>query len=151
MNYDFPTHISGDTWRGVSTITIIEKGSALNLTDCDVFMQFRTRFNLASPVYLELSTYNEKIEIVSYSGGVVKIPPQIIDIPSGDYVYDLQINFPTGKSKTYLKGSFKILPDTTRTSSDPINIYSPLYDQKLIISTDDDRILTSDGERLNYI
>lgn len=151
MIYNFPDHISGDTWKGVSSITIMENNSAMNLTDCDVFVQFRPNKNLASPVFLELSTYNQTISIVVPISGIISIPKQIVNMPVGEYNYDLQINFPTGQSKTYLTGTFKILPETTRNSNSPINIYSPLFDQKLILSGDNDRILTSDGERLNYI
>jgi hypothetical protein len=151
MTYNFPDHISGDTWKGVSSITILENNSAVDLTDCDVFIQFRPIKNLASPVFLELSTYNNTISVVIPVSGLISIPKQIVNIPVGEYNYDLQINFPTGVSKTYLKGTFNVLPETTRKSSDPINIYSPLFDQKLILSGDDERILTSDGERLNYI
>lgn len=151
MNYDFSDHICGDTWKGISSITIMENNSAVNLTDCDVFIQFRPKKNLASPVFLELSNYNDTITILDAEEGLISIPRQIITIPAGEYGYDLQINFPTGVSKTYLKGKINILPETTRNSSNPINIYSPLYDQRLIITGDDERILTSDGERLNYI
>jgi hypothetical protein len=151
MIYNFPDHICGDTWKGVSSITIMENNSSVDLSDCDVFIQFRPNKNLASPVFLELSTYSDTIKIVIPEMGLISIPRQIINIPTGEYNYDLQINFPTGKSKTYLKGKINILPEITRTSSNPINIYSPLYDQKLIITGDEERILTSDGERLNYI
>jgi hypothetical protein len=151
MIYNFSDQICGDTWKGISSITIMENSSAVSLLDCDVFLQFRPSKNLASPVFLELSTYSDTIKIVVPEMGLISIPKQIINIPTGEYNYDLQISFPTGKTKTYLKGKINILPEITRISSDPINIYSPLYDQKLIITGNDERMLTSDGERLNYI
>jgi hypothetical protein len=150
MTYNFPDHISGDTWTGISSITIQENGSAVNLTDCDVFIQIRSDRNLASPVFLEMSSYNNRAGVSIPSLGVISIPSQEIDIPTGDYVYDLQINFPTGEVKTYLKGNFKILPHTTRTKNNT-DFNAPLFNQKLILSGDDERILTVDGERLNYI
>lgn len=151
MIYNFPEHKCGDTWKGIYSITIMECNSAVHLTDCDIYMQFRPKNNIASPVFLELSTENNGIKIISENSGIISIPSRILDIPTGEYSYDLQINFPTGKSKSYLSGSFKILPQTTRVSSNPYSIYSSLKDQKIILSIDDDRILTSDGERLNYI
>lgn len=151
MIYNFPEHRCGDTWKGIYSITISECNSAVNLTDCDIYIHFRSKLDIASPVFLELSTENKSIEIISKEDGTIRLPSKIISIPVGDYSYDLQVNFPTGRSKSYLTGSFKILPQTTRVSSDPYSIYSSAKDQKIILSGDDDRILTSDGERLNYI
>jgi hypothetical protein len=151
MIYNFPEHKCGDTWNGIYSITIMECNSAVNLTDCDVYMQFRPKNYVASPVFLELSTENDSIKIISENSGIISVPSRILDIPVGEYSYDLQINFPTGKSKSYLSGSFKILPQTTRISSNPYSVYSSIKDQKIILSVDDDRILTIDGERLNYI
>lgn len=151
MIYNFPDHICGDTWKGVSSINIMEDSLSVNLLDCDVLIQFRSNKNLASPVFLELSTYSDTIKILNSDDGIISIPEQLINIPVGEYDYDLQINFPSGKTKSFLSGKINILPEITRISSDPINIYSPLYDQKLIITGNDERMLTSDGERLNYI
>jgi hypothetical protein len=150
MNYNLPDHISGDTWKGISSITIQQNGSAVDLTDCDVFIQIRSDRNLASPVFLEMSSYNKKIGVVIPKLGIISIPPQEIDIPVGEYVYDLQINFPSGEVKTYLNGTLKILPHITRIKNNT-DINSPAFNQKLIITGDDERILTTDGERLNYI
>jgi hypothetical protein len=114
MTYNFPDQISGDTWDGISSITILENGSAVDLTDCDVFLQFRTSKNLASPVFLEMSNYNNKVGVVSPLLGLISISEQELNIPEGEYVYDLQINFPNGDVKTYLTGSIKILPQIKR-------------------------------------
>jgi hypothetical protein len=103
MIYNFPDQISGDTWDGISSITILENGSAVDLTDCDVFLQFRTSKNLASPVFLEMSNYNNKVGVVSPLLGLISISEQELNIPEGEYVYDLQINFPNGDVKTYLQ------------------------------------------------
>lgn len=151
MRYNFPDHRSGDTWKGIYSLSILECNSAVNLTDCDIFIQFRSKIDIASPVFLELSTYNDGVKILSESQGKISLPARIISLPVGEYSYDLQINFPNGNSKTFLNGDFKILPQTTRTSSDLKSIYAPVGDQKLLLTGDNDRMLTSDGERLNYI
>jgi len=114
MTYNFPDQISGDTWDGISSITILENGSAVDLTDCDVFIQFRTSKNLASPVFLEMSNYNNKVGVVSPLLGLISISEQELNIPEGEYVYDLQINFPNGDVKTYLTGNIKILSQIKR-------------------------------------
>jgi hypothetical protein len=114
MTYNFTNHRLGDRWKGIESITILDCNSAINLNDCDIFIQFRPKYNPASPVFLELSTYNSKILILNKQNGIIKIPEQVIDIPCGEYKYDLQVNFPTGVSKTYLTGLFKVLPQITR-------------------------------------
>jgi hypothetical protein len=114
MTYNFPNHISGDTFKGISSIALLEKGTPINLTDCSVYVQFRSIFNLASPVVFEFSSDAGNIGVIIPSLGVITIPSQIIDVPAGEYEYDLQVMFPNGSIKTYLKGKFKILPSITR-------------------------------------
>ena len=148
MVYNFPDHRTGDTWKGVNTITLLNNGSGINLTDCDVYIQFRGTKNKANPVVHELSTDNKSIVVLEYVLGLITIPEQLIDIPPEKYEYELQINFPDGSSKTYLKGIFNVLPQTTRVKND----YTNKNNQKLIITGDkEERILTSSGERLKYI
>ena len=114
MKFDISPHISGDTWKGINSITILSLGIPLNLTDCTVRMQLRPAANLASPIYLEFSTDDETILIVSEQNGIINIPSRIIDIPVGKYNFDLQIEFPTGIVRTYLTGIWEITNNITR-------------------------------------
>jgi len=114
MNYKFPKHITGDTWDGISSITILSQGSAIDLTNCDVNIQIRSWKNLASPVVFEFSTITNNILIILPTLGVINIPPQIVDVPVGLYKYDLKVKFPTGVIKTYLQGDWEIIPSITR-------------------------------------
>jgi hypothetical protein len=134
MRFDFPSHRSGDTWAGINAITILENGSAVNLTNCKVYIQFRSVYNLASPPVLTLSTENNTIAITFPVAGVISIPSQIISVPVGVYRYDLQVDFPSGESKTYLEGNFEIKPgittpyfDTTPSSRFLYQIINSLY------------------------
>jgi hypothetical protein len=113
MKFDFPTHRSGDTWSGINSITITSSGLPIDLTDCDVYIQFRPAYNLASPVVLTLTTENDTIQITDPAQGKIRIPSQIINIPVGLYRYDLQIDFPNNDSKTFLYGNFNIIPGIT--------------------------------------
>jgi hypothetical protein len=147
MVYNFPDHISGDSWKGLN-ITILENGEPLNITDCDIFIHFRPVHNLASPIFLELTSDKNNIGTIIPEQGLLAIDVTNFDIPSGVYNYDLQINFPDGSVKTYLKGTIKILPQTTRVKND----FTNLNNQKLIISGNkENRILTTKGERMNYL
>jgi hypothetical protein len=114
MIYNFPDHYSGDTFKGISSITLLENGIPINLTNCGVYAQFRSITNLANPVVFEFSSDLQNVIIISPSLGMITIPEQMIDVPAGDYDYDLQVIFPNGYIKTYLKGRIKILPQTTR-------------------------------------
>lgn len=114
MTYNFPKHIAGDTWDGISSITILSQGSAINLNNCEVSIQVRSWQNLASPVFFEFSNLNNSILIIQPNNGTINIPPQIVDIPTGLYKYDLKVKFPIGNIKTYLKGDWEIIPSITR-------------------------------------
>jgi hypothetical protein len=113
VTYNIEPQISGDTWYGIASITFQRNGSAMDLTDALLEMQVRA--SLDSPVVLDLSTKNGSILINQpLSSGVVSIPAQIIDIPIGNYIYDLKLTLPTGEVKTYLNGSWSILSHVTR-------------------------------------
>ena len=114
MIYNFPKHISGDTWDGINTITLKSRGLSIDLSNCIINIQVRSYTNLASPVVFEFSTLDNSILIISPIDGIINIPSQIIDIPVGNYKYDLQIIFPSGIKKTYLTGNWEILPSITR-------------------------------------
>jgi methyl-accepting chemotaxis protein len=119
MRFDFPTHRSGDTWRGVDSLTIKDDNNfVVDLTDCKLYIQFRSIYNLASPVVLLLSTENNTITLTNPTSGIISIPKQIINVPVGRYRYDLQVDFPDGVSNTYLYGEWEIIPGITTPSFD---------------------------------
>jgi methyl-accepting chemotaxis protein len=119
MRFDFPKHRSGDTWRGVNSITITDdNNSVVDLTNCKLYIQFRSIYNLASPVVLLLSTENNTITLTNPISGIISIPQQIVNIPVGRYRYDLQVDFPDGVSNTYLYGEWEIIPGITTPSFD---------------------------------
>ena len=121
MNYDFSIHTSGDTWLGVNSITIKSSGVPVDLTDCIVIIKVKSILHLASPVFYQFSSEEGTILVISPTQGILSIPPQIVDIPPGEYRYDLNVEFPTGIKKTYLKGDWEISPfavdDTIRNDS----------------------------------
>jgi hypothetical protein len=117
MIYDFQPHVSGDTWDGVTSITILSQGLPMDLTDCSITLQVRSANSVASPVFIEFSTVDDTILIIEPLSGIISIPPRTIDLPVGKYNYDLQLTFPVIPNayvKTYLKGEWEILATTTR-------------------------------------
>lgn len=114
MNYNFPKHISGDTWDGITSITVLSRSCPINLTNCEISIQIRLGKNLASPVVFEFSTIHNNLLIINPSEGIINIPPQIVNIPTGIYMYDLRVKFPSGTIKTYLRGEWEIIPAITK-------------------------------------
>lgn len=112
LTYNIPSHLRGDTWDGINSIIITSNNIPLNLTGATVKMEFRE--DVDAPVVLELSTTNGKITISTPLSGTISIPETIIDIPFGKYMYDLQVTLASGYNKTYMKGSWEIIADTTK-------------------------------------
>lgn len=112
ISYDITPHIAGDTWDGIPAITIQKNGSAVDLTNALIEMQVRP--SIDSPVYFELHQNNGITIVDPPSAGNIQIPPQIVDIPSGNYVYDIKVTFNTGEVRTELGGNWLILPHSSR-------------------------------------
>ena len=109
MIYNIPEHRRGDTWDGINKIGITQNGVPVNLTNSSIKMEFRQ--DVDAPVALTLSTENSGILITSISS--IRIPSRIVEMPHSKYYYDLQVTFPTGIIKTYITGTWVIIPDIT--------------------------------------
>ena len=107
--YDIPNHLRGDTWSGISEISISKDDIPLVLTGASVLMQFRK--DVDSPVTLELSTDNGGIVITDAPNGKIRVVETLILMQYGTYQYDLQVTLVDGFVKTYLKGTWKIVAD----------------------------------------
>lgn len=114
MIYDFTPHRCGDTWKGISSITISHNGVPVDLTESVVRIQFRSAHNVASPVVLELSSKKGQIVFAMPRNGVISIPSQNIEMPIGKYAYDLEVTLIDGTIKTYMEGVLEVIPQITR-------------------------------------
>ena len=112
MNYNFPDHINHDTFEGVS-FTVLVNTVALNLTGASIRMMLRSQ-KLADTAVLTLSTADEKIIITNTAAGIFQVKKQIITVAPATYFYDIEITLSDGTVKTYVEGTWKILPDVTR-------------------------------------
>jgi hypothetical protein len=111
--YQISPHVTGDTWRGISLITLQQNGSAIDLTGAVVDMQ--VRYQIDSPSVINFSTKDDTIVIREpYTSGNISIPEQIVSIPVGIYQYDIKVTFPTGRVKTYFRGVWPIISHCTR-------------------------------------
>ena len=112
MNYNFPDHINHDTFEGVS-FTVLVNNIALNLTGASIRMMLRSQ-KLADTAVLTLSTVDESIVITNAAAGIFQVKKQIITATPATYFYDIEITLSDGTVKTYVEGTWKILPDVTR-------------------------------------
>lgn len=107
--YDF-SHKRGDTYNGAE-FTITVNSSPLDLTGASFLCQFKST-PLSAPVLT--FTLGAGISLVTPAAGVFKFDSQIINLPAGSYVYDVQITLANGTVKTYISGTMTIIEDVSR-------------------------------------
>ena len=112
MTYNIPSHRRGDTWPGFNKIAITVDGAPINLSGCDIKIEFREDYD--APVALTLTTQTSTI-VIQPGLSSLTVPPLIVDIPPGTYKYDLQItNNITKAINTYMEGYWEIYYDITK-------------------------------------
>lgn len=107
------SNTKGDTFSEVDFQLKIN-GVNVNLTGAVIKMQLRESYNNSTAVLSLTSVGSAGITLTNAANGQFKINAQIIDIPSRNYVYDIQITFSNGVVKTYIKGNFNILEEVTK-------------------------------------
>ena len=98
------------------TITVLENGTAFDLTNYDVAtMQVKARKD-SSTVVLLLSIADSRLALGGTEGTITfLVAKEDMDITDGTYVYDLEItNTGTGVRETIIEGKFIISADVTR-------------------------------------
>jgi hypothetical protein len=106
-----PNHRRGDTWAGFESFIIKVNNTPVDLTNASIKIDFRKQID--SPVALTLSTANGSVVLSNPSQGIFSIPPRIINIPFGIYLYDIQVTYPNGVVTTYVEGTWEIVADIT--------------------------------------
>lgn len=110
---DFPNieHYKGDTFKQIPMVYKVN-GVPQDLTGAIIRMQLRKEKDGVS--YLELTSVgNLGISITDSVNGGFKINTQVISIPAGNYIYDIEFNI-GGVIETLIKGDFIITNDVTR-------------------------------------
>lgn len=99
-----------DTWSQVFTLTA--NNVAINLSGSTIKIQVRK--TAASPdVLLSLTTADSSIIIGGASSNQITLN-KVVNIDAGNYVYDMNVTFPSGLVKTYVWGTFFIQEDITK-------------------------------------
>lgn len=109
--YNIPKHRRGDTWDGILSLGIKENGVPVNLSGSVVSMELREDYD--APVTLTFTTTDSSISINANLSSI-SIPARIIDIPPSKYMYDIQVTYPTSRTKTYVQGNWEIFFDITK-------------------------------------
>lgn len=99
-----------DTWSQVFTIT--SNTVAVNLTGCTIVIQVRKTAS-ASTIDLSLSTTDNSITIGGTNNNQITLK-KVVNIAAGNYLYDMNVTFPSGQVKTYIWGSFFVQEDITK-------------------------------------
>jgi hypothetical protein len=99
-----------DTWSQVFTIT--SNSVAVNLTGCTIVIQVR-KSAAAESIDLSLSTTESSITIGGANSNQITLK-KIVNIAAGNYLYDMNVTFPSGQVKTYIWGSFFVQEDITK-------------------------------------
>jgi hypothetical protein len=117
--YDI-TALRGDTFAGVKfTLQSYPENSQtlapINLTGSQIKMQVR-RLPDDPQVIMEFSTTDTSIAIEGTANNIIYVKPKLVPAtaPATRCVYDVQISFPNGEVKTYIRGYFEILKDVTQ-------------------------------------
>lgn len=110
IEYDLPDAYKGDTYRRIA-MTVTADGNPVNLSGATAKMALK-KGNKQVLVWS-----SDEAQIIVQPGnqmGVVEVPQQILDVPAGRYLYDIQLTFPDGARQTYVRGTLTVVADVTR-------------------------------------
>lgn len=115
-NYPFK-FIESDTFSGFAIRLTIKDDDGLNeqpidLSGATVQMRIQS-LDRARKKYVDLTTYNGRIEITDAIDGRLIIVKQKIKLSAGLYDYSLQVKFSNGDQRTYLVGDCEVLSNST--------------------------------------
>ncbi len=99
-----------DSW--VQTFAITADNVAVNLTGSTITIQVRKTAN-ATAIDLSLSTGGNGITIAGASNNQIVLN-KVVNIAAGNYLYDMNVTFPSGVVKTYVWGTFLVQEDITK-------------------------------------
>lgn len=115
--YDLQKYTSGDTWQGITLITIQRNFSALDLTGA--YAEMNVRFQIDAPLVVQFNTnvttpflsagYGAMTILDPASAGGISVPPQIVNIPPANYIYSIRVTLSSGEVDTFVTGSWPVI------------------------------------------
>ena len=111
--YDFPSMRRGDSFLG-TIFTVKVNGTPLDLSgDCIIRMDLRlTALGTVAKSFTSVANAGITISATP-TDGTFTINETIMDIPAGDYLYDIQIKLDTDEIFTFIWGNFPLIQDIT--------------------------------------
>lgn len=102
-----PAVYEGSTWEGIKLIKLIDRQTNLpiNLAGAVVDMTYRRVGEKTQQLSLGLGA---GITLVSAAEGEVRVEPQILPLPAGDYYYELIVQLAAGIKLPILVGTQEI-------------------------------------------
>jgi hypothetical protein len=105
--YNFPNHITGDTYRGAVITLSDADGNPIDIEDAAVAMRFR----LGSKSGTEYHDF--EISITNGAAGQITIPAQLVDWEAGVWYYDMEVTTYEDQVTTYMEGTMKVIQSVT--------------------------------------
>lgn len=99
-----------DSWAQV--FAILADTTPIDLSGSTILIQVRPTPS-STEVALTLSTADSSIGIGGVDSNQITLN-KIVDIAAGNYVYDMNVTFPSGEVKTYLWGNFIVTEDISK-------------------------------------
>ena len=99
-----------DSWAQV--FAILADTTPIDLSGSTILIQVRPTPS-STEVALTLSTTDSSIGIGGVDSNQITLN-KIVDIAAGNYVYDMNVTFPSGEVKTYLWGNFIVTEDISK-------------------------------------
>jgi hypothetical protein len=112
--------VESDTFSGfgirlTTKDNVADDGEPINLSNSTIQMRIQST-DKTRKRYVDLTTYNGRIEVTDGADGRILITKQKIKLPAGLYDYSLQVKFANGDQKTYLVGECEVLSNSTNNS-----------------------------------
>jgi len=115
--YNLQQYTSGDTWEGISGITIYRNNSALDLTGG--YAEMNVKFQIDAPLTVQFNTnvttpflsagYGKMTILTPASAGIIQVPPQIVNIPPANYIYSIKVTLSSGEVDTFVTGLWPVV------------------------------------------
>jgi hypothetical protein len=105
--YNLRPAVKGDTWDGAA-LTISSGGTPDNLTDYTIQMFVEQPGN-NTPSKTLTTVASGGITITDAAAGEFEIDAFVMDLAAGDYEYRIKLTSGTGRIKTRIKGTWKII------------------------------------------
>lgn len=112
--YTLPAAVAGDTFPGITELTVKVNGSAPANSLSSVRMDIRTAADATSATKA-LTSAGGDITINDAAAWNITVEPFAIDIAADNYVFDIEFTDSAGNVSTYVAGTWKVVQDVTRT------------------------------------